>query len=268
MSWTASREASTMSAAVLLLRLAWRAQPLDALQRCRHVGDAVGVGDDLDGVGVVGQPVLGEQLLSLDGVELLGVGLLGRQPGGVEPEQAQAGEQQQAGGGHPDPSRTVADRAPDPGPQAVGSGLGAAEAGALGPEDPTAADHQQRGQQRDHHQHGDGDTDGDDRAEAGGGVELGEGQAQHADRHCRGACEDGGRSAVQGERHRLVAVLVAAQLFSVAGHEQQGIVRPRSDDQDAQDRLALAVDGESGVLRQQVDQAGGDGVGDDGADDR
>ena len=43
------------------------------------------------GVGVVGQAVRLEDLLARDRVELLGVGVFGGQPGGVEPEQAEAG---------------------------------------------------------------------------------------------------------------------------------------------------------------------------------
>ena len=212
--------------------------------------------------------MLGEQLLTLDGVELLRVGLLGRQPGGVEAEESQAGQEQQAGRHHPDPARAGADRAADAGPEALGRGLGAAIGRPLGPEDPAPADHQQRGQQRDHHEDGDGDADGEDRAEARGGVEVGEGQAQHPDGNGRGAGEDRGRGAVQGERHRLVPVLVAAQLLAVARDEQERVVGPCADDEDAEDGLALPVDGEPGVLRQQVDQAGRDEVGRDGAQDR
>ena len=176
--------------------------------------------------------------------------------------------QQETGGRDPDPTRAVADRATDAGPEAVGGGLGAAVGGALGPEDPAAADHQQRRQQRHHHEHGDGDADGEDRAEPGGGVEVGERQAQHADGDGRRAGEDRRRGAVQRERHRLVAVLVTTELFPVAGDEQQRVVGAGSDHQDAEDGLALAVDREVGVLRQEVDQAGRDEVGRDGTEDR
>ena len=70
----------------------------------------------------------------------------------------------------------------------------------------------------------------------------------------RGAGEDGGRRAVQGERHRLVPVLMATELFSISRHQQQRVVGAGADHQDAQDRLALAVDGEVGVLGEEVDQ--------------
>jgi hypothetical protein len=58
---------------------------------------------------------------------------------------------------------------------------------------------------------------------------------------------------VQRERHRLVPVLVAAQLLAVAGHQQQGVVGPSAEHQDREDALGLAVDGEDVVLREQVD---------------
>ena len=65
-----------------------------------------------------------------------------------------------------------------------------------------------------------------------------------------------------------MAVLVAAQLFSIASHEQQGIVGAGADHQDAHDRLALGVDREVGVLGQQVDHAGRRHEGEDSAEDR
>ena len=51
-----------------------------------------------------------------------------------------------------------------------------------------------------------------------------------------------------------MTVLVTAELFPVSRDQQEGIVRPCTDDQDRDDRLALAVDGQVGVLRQEVDQ--------------
>ena len=54
-------------------------------------------------------------------------------------------------------------------------------------------------------------------------------------------------------RHRLVPVLVVVQLLSIASDHQQGIVHARTEDEDAQDACALAVDGEVGVFGQQVD---------------
>ncbi len=138
---------------------------------------------------------------------------------------------------------------------------------ALRAEDPAAEDHQQGGEQRDHHEEGRGDADGEDRSEPGGRVEVGDDEAQHPDHDGRGAGEDCGRGPVEGERHRLVPVLVTAQLLAVAGDQEQCVVGAGADHQDAQDRLALPVDGEVGVLRQEVDDAGGDEVRDDRADD-
>ena len=69
------------------------------------------------------------------------------------------------------------------------------------------------------------------------------------------AGDDRRRRAVQGERHRLVTVLVTTELFSVSRDEQQGVVGAGADHQDRDDRLALPVDGEVGVLGEEVDQA-------------
>ena len=65
-----------------------------------------------------------------------------------------------------------------------------------------------------------------------------------------------------------MAVLVAAQLLAIAGHEQQGVVGAGADHQDAHDRLALGVDREVGVLGQQVDHAGRGHEREDGSEDR
>ena len=93
-------------------------------------------------------------------------------------------------------------------------------------------------------------------------------QAQHAEHHRDGAGHDGRRGPVQGERHRLVPVLVAAQLLAVARHQQQGVVGAGTDDEDREDRVALAVDRQVGVLRQQVDQRLRAEQRDAGAEDR
>ena len=67
--------------------------------------------------------------------------------------------------------------------------------------------------------------------------------------HGRRAGDDRGGGPVQRERHRLVPVLVAAQLLAVARHQQQGVVGARPEDQHGEDALALPVDGEVAVLR-------------------
>ena len=54
-----------------------------------------------------------------------------------------------------------------------------------------------------------------------------------------------GPGAAQRDRHRLVLVLVAAQLLAVAGDEQQRVVGPRADDEHGEDRRGLAVDGDA-----------------------
>ena len=96
---------------------------------------------------------------------------------------------------------------------------------------------------------GDRDADGGDRAEALGGVHAGEQQAEHAGDHRRAAGEDRGAGAVQRERHRLVPVLVAAQLLAVARDQQQGVVGPGAEDQHGEDAGALRVDGQAELGR-------------------
>ena len=201
-----------------------------------------------------------------DRVELLGVGVLRRQARCVEPEEPQAGEREQAGGDHPDLARLGGHPVAHAGPETVARGLvgaGRSAASARTPSDrrpgagrrvtitrkvtlmPTASTGPMPA------------------------VEFSSAKARrHADHHGGGARQDRRRRAVQREGHRLVPVLVAAQAPRGSGHEEQGVVGARADDQDAEDRLALPVDGEVGVLRQQVDHARRGHVGEDGADDR
>ena len=125
------------------------------------------------------------------------------------------------------------------------------------PEDPATEDHQQRGQQRDHHQQADADADRGHRTEAGGGVHLGEDQAEHAEDDGERAGDDRRGRPVQREGHRLVPVLVPVQLFSIAGHEQQRVVGAGAEHQHREDARTLPVHGQVGVLGQQVDHAPG-----------
>ena len=86
------------------------------------------------------------------------------------------------------------------------------------------------------------DADGEDRPRLAVELRSAKSQAQQADHDGRGAGEDRGRRPVQRERHRLVPVLVAAQLLAISGHQQQRVVGAGADHQDAQDVLALVVD--------------------------
>ena len=58
---------------------------------------------------------------------------------------------------------------------------------------------------------------------------------------------------MESELHRLVPVNMASQLLAVPGDQEQRVVRAGADDQDRQDGLALAVDREVGVLREEID---------------
>ena len=214
------------------------------------------------GVGVVGQVVVGQQLLGRDRVELSVKLSSVDRPLASSLNRPRHAIEQQDGGADPHlRAGATLIRLPTRAQKPVWVGSRGAERRPHRPEDPPAEDHEQRGQQGDHDQQGHGHADGEDRAEAGGRVEVGEGQAQQADDDGRGAGDDGRRGPVQRERHRLVPVLVAAELFSIAGDEQQRVVGAGADHQDAQDVLALVVDDEVGVLRQQVDHAAGHGVG-------
>ena len=129
--------------------------------------------------------------------------------------------------------------------------------GPLGPEDPATEDDEQGRQGRDHDDQGHDDADGQHRPEAGGGVHLGQRQAQQAEGHGRGAGDDRGSGPVQRDGHGLVPVVVLAQLLAVAGDQQQGVVGAGADHQHGQDERALPVDGQARVLGEEVD----DGVG-------
>jgi hypothetical protein len=156
----------------------------------------------------------------------------------------------------------------DAGPESGGGRLRRALLRPAGPEDPPANGDQQRGQQGQHDGEADQDADGGHRAEALGRVGHREEQAEHADHDGRAAREDRRAGAVQGDRHRLVPVVVPAQLLAVAGDEQQRVVGARPEDQDGQDAGALRVDDQAGVLGQQVDDRLGDGERDTRRDDR
>ena len=125
-----------------------------------------------------------------------------------------------------------------------------------GPEEAAAEDDQDRGQQRHHRDQGGDDADRADRAEPGGRVEVGGEQAEETDRDGRGRGEDGRPGLAQRDGHRRVLVLVAAQLLAVAGDQEQGVVGADAEDEHRQDAAALAVDGDPGVLGQQVDGGG------------
>ena len=71
---------------------------------------------------------------------------------------------------------------------------------------------------------------------------------------------------VQGNGHRLMPVLVPAQLFAVSGDEQQRIVGP-AEDQAQSDARALGVDGDDVVLAEQVDSRLGTQQRDDARDE-
>ena len=77
-----------------------------------------------------------------------------------------------------------------------------------------------------------------------------------------------GPGPADGQRHRLVPVLVTAQLLPVAGGQQQRVVGPGPEHQHVQDARALRVDGQPGVRGEQVDQCLRADQGDARGDDR
>ncbi len=68
---------------------------------------------------------------------------------------------------------------------------------------------------------------------------------------------------MQGFCHRLVSIVVPTELFAVAGDQQQGVVRAGAEDQDGQNPGALAVDGQTCRLDEDVDDTLGASEGDD-----
>ena len=155
----------------------------------------------------------------------------------------------------PHEPRLLGDAATDPAPDAGLVALRVAEVRDERPEHPAAEDHEQGRQQDHHHEQGHDDACRGHRTEAAGRVHLGEHQAQQADDDGRATGDDGRPGAVQRVRHRLVAILVVPQLLAVAGHQQQRVVDAGTQRQDAEDRRALAVDGEPEALGQHVDEA-------------
>ena len=65
----------------------------------------------------------------------------------------------------------------------------------------------------------------------------------------RAAGDDRRAGAVQRDGHRLVPVLVPAQLLAVARDEQQRVVGAGAEHQHGQDAGALRVDRQAGVRR-------------------
>jgi hypothetical protein len=76
---------------------------------------------------------------------------------------------------------------------------------------------------------------------------LGDRQRQQGEHDRDGRGEDRRARRAQGERQRLVLVLVAAQLLSVARDEQQRVVRAGAEDEHGEDRRGLPVDGDAGL---------------------
>jgi len=158
---------------------------------------------------------------------------------GQQDEHQQAGEDDAGEGAH-------CAAFDDPPPRALGDLIGARR-GALrvgheGPEGAATEDRQQRRQQGQHREGRAGDADRCNWAEAGGAVDLGDGQAEQRRDHGGRGGED--RRPGGGERsaHRLVLVDRAVQLLAVAGDKQQGVVGSGAEDQHRHDRARLAVD--------------------------
>ena len=81
------------------------------------------------------------------------------------------------------------------------------------------------------------------------------------------ARQHGGAGASQRARHRLVLVLDAVQLLAVAADEQQAVVGAHAEHQHHEDPGRVRVDGVAG-LGVQVDEAGGEEVGEPDHEDR
>ena len=79
-------------------------------------------------------------------------------------------------------------------------------------------------------------------------------QSRRAD-HRRAGRDDRRTGGPQRERHRLVLVLVLAQLLAVARHQQQRIVGARAEHEDREDRGRLAVDSDADLGEPVADRA-------------
>ena len=239
-----------------------------AVNRALDVGGLRRVGDDDHGSAGSGREVPGQNLLTDDGVDLVAERLGVGEAGGVEVDDAERHHAERERRTDPHPAGMPADLAADPRPEPGDRRLDRAEAGPLRPEHPTSADDEQRGKQREHREERDCDADRGDRTKALGRVHLREQQQEHADRDRARARDQRGPGAVQRQCHRLVPVLVPAQLLAVSRDQEQRVVGAGPEDEHGEDAGALRIDGQAAVLRQQVDQCLRGGQRDTGGDDR
>ncbi len=230
--------------------------------RCReHRLELCRIGDDHRGrcARAGGERAL-EQVLALHRLDLTAERVAG---GEVRVERQHAereGEQREC---RHDPDGAVAPLDPraEPSPEGraprgvVRVGVGAIEARDVRPERPAAADEEERGEDREHRQRGDGHSHRADRAEAGGRVDRRQREAEEGrdDGACR--CEDPGARLPHRDPHRLVLVLVPVELLPVARGEQEGVVGSGAEDEDEQDPARLPVDDDAGVDEERADPA-------------
>ena len=172
---------------------------------------------------------------------------------GVETEGSQRHGTEDQGRRDPDGARPPGDCGADSRPQSRGGGIDCSFVRICGPEHPSPDDHKQGREERQHGQHADPDTDRGYRSQTLGRVQIGDKEAEHAEHNSSGAGEDRGAGPMEGLGHGLVPIMMAAQLFAVARHEEQGVVGTRAEDEDGQDAGALRVDGQIGVFREQID---------------
>ncbi|HEY6745237.1 MAG TPA: hypothetical protein VI357_05910 [Mycobacteriales bacterium] len=86
--------------------------------------------------------------------------------------------------------------------------------------------------------------------------QVGHQQAEQAEDDGHAGGQDGRAGPEQRRPHRVVLVLVPAQLLPEPGDDQQRVIRAGAEDQHGEDALALPVEGEHVAAGQPVDQPG------------
>ena len=216
----------------------------------QHVGDRlelVLIRHDLDGAARPSREVLAERDLPVARLGGSQHQLRGGHAVGLELSDAEGPHEQDDGGDGPDRAGPPPQQAGHPGPRA-GGGRAPVGSGALGriarsprPEGGASAQDQDRGQEREGRCHGEGDADRGDRSQRAVRLQIGQGQGEQPgdDRSARG--QDGLDGAPEGLAAGVPRVPVHPQLLAVAGDEEQGVVRGRTDHEDEQDPLGLAA---------------------------
>ena len=126
-------------------------------------------------------------------------------------------------------------------PHALALGNGP-ELGRYGPEDSAREDDKSERQHSDSEDHRNRDTDKSRDSEKSAAIHLGERQDRHHDENCATGRENCAGGASNGGRHRIGPLFGFQKLFPIAGDDEQGIVRSRTEHKDGQNSSDRSVE--------------------------